>query len=355
MNVTAIALSGGVDSSVAALLLHERRQRNESFLVGGSHFIWPESRCCSIAAFKRARAICTRLNIPYFVIDLHREFEQHVVADFVDTYLRGKTPNPCVRCNQLIRFDRFYEGLQAQLKEKGLLARGGRLILATGHYVRVRETEQGLFFQKARDRLKDQSYMLYRIKKGLLSSLIFPLGDLLKPEVNELARARGLGFARIKESQDACFIEGDYAEFIAHHTEKPFQEGEIVDLEGRVLGSHRGTIHYTVGQRRGLGLGDGPWYVSGLEPGSNRVVVARRKDAGKQRFLVEDLNWFIEKPIHPFAAWVKVRYQSDEISCRVKPTGQGLEVVLEKEEIVSPGQSAVFYRDDLVLGGGRIR
>ena len=340
---------------MAALLLHEGRQSDECFLVGGSHFIWPESRCCSISAFDRARAICTRLNIPYLVVDLYREFEQQVVADFVDTYLRGRTPNPCVRCNQLIRFDRFYEGLQAQLREKGLLTRDGRLSLATGHYVRVKETEEGLFFQKARDRLKDQSYMLFRINKYLLSSLIFPLGELLKPEVIELARARGLGFARIKESQDACFIEGDYAEFIAQHTEKPFQKGEIVDTEGKVLGAHRGTIHYTVGQRRGLSLGNGPWYVSGLEPGSNRVVVARRQDAGKQRFLVEDLNWFIEKPTHSFDAWVKVRYQSDELACRLKPTGQGVEVVLERAEIVSPGQSAVFYRDDLVLGGGTIR
>jgi len=353
-------LSGGVDSSVAAFILKESFPQ----LFGASHFIWPESRCCSLEVFSRAKAVCRRLDIPYFEVDLHGAFKDTVVGNFVETYLNGKTPNPCILCNKVIRFDLFYHGLEKLLRRENLLRGEERLRFSTGHYARIEKNEEGLFLKKALDPLKDQTYMLYRLSREMLSRFVFPLGDYLKADVVKMAAAYGLEYSQVKESQDACFVDTDYVDFIARYTglkagnrnsaADAFEPGEIVDPEGNVLGHHRGTVHYTVGQRRGLGLGDGPWYVSRLDLQNHRLVVAGRSKAQSSRLAVEELNWFIEAPRKPFSCQVKIRYQSGEIPCRVEPGEKGVQVQLEDPEFVTPGQSAVFYREDLVLGGGII-
>jgi tRNA-specific 2-thiouridylase len=351
--VLAIALSGGVDSSVAALLLRKQWKH----LVGATHFIWPNSRCCSLPVFKRAEYLARLLVIPYFVIDLEAVFREKVVADFIGSYIAGLTPNPCVLCNGQIRFTLFYDELRKKLIEEKILSVDQDLCFATGHYARIEKTDTGCFIKKGRDPVKDQSYMLYRLPKGILPRLVFPLGDLLKKDVVEIARANKLTVAEEKESQDACFVDGDYADFIVKETGRTdlLEPGEIVDGEGKVHGRHEGYIRYTVGQRRGLGLGDGPWYVSAIEPEKNQVRIAKQDGYKKRDFRVGNLNWFIEPPVEKIECAVKIRYQTREIGCTIVPDKDGrVYVALEQPDLVTPGQSAVFYRDELVLGGGII-
>jgi tRNA-specific 2-thiouridylase len=356
----AVALSGGVDSSVAALLLRESRPR----MAGASHLIWPDSRCCSVEVLARAQAVCLRLGIPYYRIDLQQEFAERVVEDFVAAYLAGRTPNPCIRCNRFVRFDRFHTRLRERLAADGLLAESEELALATGHYARVRPTEEGWVLEKGRDQAKDQSYMLHQVRREMLPYLVLPLGEMLKSEVTRKAAELGLDYAAVRESQDACFVDGDYAEFIRSRTgrEELLVPGEIVDLTGRALGRHRGILRYTVGQRQGLGLGSGPWYVARIEPAANRLVVARHKEVERRDLEVGEVNWLIEPPEAAFPCGVKVRYRSPEVPGRVepeaepsRPDGWRARVTLERPEIITPGQSAVFYRRDRVLGGGVIR
>jgi tRNA-specific 2-thiouridylase len=326
-------------------------------LVGASHFIWPDSRCCSVEVFERARGLSRRLGIPWFRVDLAAEFRDAVVGDFIATYLAGRTPNPCVVCNRVIRFDLFYRALHGLLAAEGLLAAGDDLRFCTGHYARIQTSPGSVFLRKAKDPAKDQTYMLYGLGREMLRHFCFPLGDLRKREVTERAAAAGLDYTEIKESQDACFVAGDYVDFIVAQTgrEDLLRPGEIVDPAGRVLGHHRGCIRYTVGQRRGLGLGSGPWYVVRLDPEANRVLVARREEAGRKDLEAASLNWFIDPPQEPFSCRVKIRYQSRETSCRVVPlNAERVRVELAAPEIVTPGQAAVFYDGDLLLGGGTI-
>ncbi|MBN1834195.1 MAG: tRNA 2-thiouridine(34) synthase MnmA [Spirochaetales bacterium] len=355
--VLAVGMSGGVDSSVAALLLKERFPR----LVGVTHLIWPGSRCCSGEALSRAAAVCRRLGIAHVQVDLFERFREAVVEEFVNDYLEGRTPNPCVLCNGLVRFDAFHSRLVERLGREGLLEKGEELCMATGHYARITRSGEETRLEKGRDPLKDQSYMLYRVRREMLSRLVLPLGEYHKARVLELAESAGLEYRTVRESQDACFVEGSYVEFIRRYTGRDdlLRPGEIRDQEGRLLGRHRGTVHYTVGQRRGLGLGSGPWYVARLDPGANRVVVARRQEAESRSFRIGRANWLVEIPGGPLRCGVKVRYQSEEVRCRVEPEAEGRagdwRVTLERPEILTPGQSAVFYDGTRVLGGGIIQ
>lgn len=350
--VLAIALSGGVDSAVAAVLLNRKYPR----MVGASHVIWPDSRCCSVEVLSRAGETCRRLDIPYIQEDLYEEFRDQVVDDFIQSYLSGKTPNPCVICNKCIRFDVFYLQLKTTLVDRGLLERGEDLLFSTGHYARIVESSERQFIAKGVDPGKDQSYMLYQVRKPMLANLVLPLGDYRKSEVLSMADDLGLPYTQVRESQDACFVQEDYVQFIRKQTGRSdfLREGEILDPQGRVLGRHRGTINYTVGQRKGLGLGNGPWYVARIDAQANRLVVAREEDARRREFAIDRTNWFIDPPERSLSCAVKIRYQIDEIPCSVEPGEKGFRVVLSHPQIVTPGQSAVFYDRDLVLGGGII-
>ncbi|MBN2553738.1 MAG: tRNA 2-thiouridine(34) synthase MnmA [Spirochaetales bacterium] len=351
--VLAIALSGGVDSAVAAVLLRDKYPR----MIGASHVIWPESRCCSAEVLDRARDICRRLGIPYVQEELFDEFRQRVVGDFIRTYLSGRTPNPCVLCNRIIRFDAFYRRLESSLRAGRMLGEREELLFATGHYARIVNSSDGPFIARGIDRLKDQSYMLYQVEKRMLASVVLPLGEYRKSEVLSMAADLQLPFTQVRESQDACFVDDSYVQFIREQTGRSdfLRAGEIIDLEGRVLGRHRGTINYTVGQRRGLGLGNGPWYVTRIDAKANRLVVAGAEQARCTDFTIDRANWFIEAPQHAFSCTVKTRYQIDDSPCTVEPEEGRFRVVLQAPRIVTPGQSAVFYDRDLVLGGGIIR
>ncbi len=367
-----VAMSGGVDSAVVAYLLKKDYSFKWRHIVGATHYIWPNSKCCSIDVLSRARAVCDKLNIPYFVIDLHEDFRRIVVDNFIDTYLNGKTPNPCVICNQRIRFDLFYEGVRDVLSKEDFNIDNSMFYMATGHYVRVVEIEGRLFLKKAKDRAKDQSYMLYRLPKRMLRHVVFPLGEYTKSEVYDISRDLGMDFVSVGESQDVCFVSGSYVDFIEDmRGTKLSRKGVIKTVDGKIIGEHNGFLNYTIGQRRGLGLGNGPWYVYEIDSESNTVIVARRYEAGRDSFYVTDTNWFAE-PVRGMAKggkrwfWkdgileceVKVRYQSKAIPCVVEVVDYGrdiFKVKMERREFVTPGQSAVFYIDDIVVGGGIIR
>jgi len=353
-NIVALALSGGVDSSVAAFLLKEKQK----YIIGASHYIWPESRCCSIDAFNRAKYICNLLNMPYYIIDLAKEFKSKVVDNFISTYIHGSTPNPCVLCNAEIRFTLFYRLLSQKLREEGLLAEEQPLYFATGHYARLEQTDQGWFLRKAHDKTKDQSYMLYRLPKKILQNLIFPLGGYIKEEVIKIAREHNLSVAEVRESQDACFVDSNYVDFIT--AQNGYQDfvnpGDITDSKSNVLGRHKGYLHYTVGQRRGLNLGNGPWYVTRIDAEKNAIIVVRKEQAGQRQFSADKLNWFIPMPKQPLECTVKIRYQTRDIPCTIVISRPDqVQVTLEQNELVTPGQSAVFYSNKLVIGGGIIK
>jgi tRNA-specific 2-thiouridylase len=311
-----------------------------------------------VEVLRRAQEVCRRLGIPYVQVDQEEEFRRWVVDDFVATYLEGRTPNPCVRCNRYIRFGSFLPAMRARLQRDGLLAAEEELYLATGHYARTVRTAEGWFLAKGRDPVKEQSYMLHQLPADMLPRLVLPLGESLKSEVVREAEAAGLESARVSESQDACFVEGDYARFLLARSgrEDLGRAGDIVDPAGRLLGRHRGVLRYTVGQRSGLGLADGPWYVARIEAQANRLVVARREEASREVFEVEGLNWFGPAPEKALRCAVKLRYRGGEVPCTVEPgQAQGrLRATLRRAQIVTPGQSAVFYRGELVLGGGVI-
>ena len=361
-----VALSGGVDSTTAAYLL----KKKWNTIVGATHYIWHDSRCCSSETILRARKICTDLGIPYYLVDLSQLFRSSIVENFVSTYLGGRTPNPCVLCNEIVRFGAFYQKMQTLLRTEQVIDDSKKLFFATGHYARLERTVDGYFLRKAKDLTKDQSYMLYRIPQQMLGNCFFPLGDYVKSEILELSRRQTGTNTLLRESQDACFIRDDYGSFVAGYassrsasgptaadalsSDAP-QMGAILDMYGNVLGKHPGCIYYTVGQRRGLHLSDGPWYVASIDPTHNNIYVARRKDAEKKRYHIEKSNWFIETPFDRILCSVKLRYQSQEMPCSaIWVDKDRVAVEMTEPQIAAPGQSAVFYRDDLILGGGII-
>lgn len=362
----AVGLSGGVDSSAAAYILEKEWNdpnagRN---MVGVSHFIWPDSKSCNDETLGRAENVCKKLGIPYRRLDMVDEFTRKVVDNFVHEYLSGKTPNPCVRCNERVRFGSFYARLRRELPD--LHGDAGELYFATGHYVRRVRRDGKWFLRRGIDGGKDQSYMLYKIDPELLPYLRFPLGEYMKTDIVSMAREAGLPSASVKESQDICFIQGEYPDFICSYSESACGEpGIIRDMSGAVLGEHRGYIHYTIGQRKGLGLSNGPWYVANIDAESNTVVVGRREECAVSTFTIAEANWFIPPPENPLSCSVKIRYNSPDSPCTVRsltdPSSAAAsgdtaaaEVRLDKAAAVTPGQSAVFYDGDIVLGGGII-
>lgn len=344
-----VAMSGGVDSSVAALLLKEQGHE----VIGISMQLYDASggtngrfdSCCSLDDFADARRVCDKLGIPFYIVDYQADFRSHVIEPFVEAYRRGLTPNPCALCNQWLKFDRLLihgEALQADA-------------VATGHYARVEACEDGLALLKGIDTAKDQSYFLFAVPRAALPKVMFPLGGLTKPQVRDIAQRAGLRTATKPESQEICFVpNNDYAAFVVA-TGGPLPEGEIVDTAGRVLGRHTGIHNFTVGQRKGLGIASPePLYVRSIDPATNRVVVGRREEVGAIGLEARDVNWLVSP--RECEVWVKLRYRHVGLRARVEPLDDARIRIrfLNRAEAVSPGQAAVFYDGERVLGGGWI-
>ncbi|RDV84364.1 tRNA 2-thiouridine(34) synthase MnmA [Ammonifex thiophilus] len=338
MTRVAVALSGGVDSAAAAYLL-----------LRSGHEVFGVTMLVTGEEGKRAAEVAEKLGIPHFVFDLRREFVQEVVKPFVEAYLAGLTPNPCVWCNRKLKF-----GL---LLEEALKL--GADFLATGHYARVwfDLDRKRYLLARGRDRRKDQSYFLYPLSQRQLARVLFPLGERTKAE--SLALVKELGLSLREESQDICFLKGgDYRELVKAMAQEKVKPGPILDPQGKRIGTHRGLAFYTVGQRRGLRYAWGkPYYVLALDPRRNALIVGPEEMLYRPFCRVEEVNFILfERPTGPFAAAVQVRYTSPPVPATVLPEGDRVAKVefASPQRAVTPGQAAVFYQEDLVVGGGTI-
>jgi len=364
----AVAMSGGVDSSTAAAILRDQGYD----LVGFSMQLWDQKRngpgaeehmsgrCCSLDDIYDARSVAARLKFPYYVINFQKEFERRVIKSFIESYRDGFTPSPCILCNSHMKFDHLI-----QMAEEVNARR-----VATGHYARVmRDEKTGRhLLLRARDRHKDQSYYLFELTQEQLAKAMFPLGELDKTQVRQIAHHYGLEVADKPESQEICFIpDGDYAGFIERHyddvvgkaeDEVPFPGGQIVDSSGQVLGMHTGIHHYTIGQRRGLGIAHPtPLYVIELRPEERQVVVGEHSELGKKSCRVVRPNWIsVPTPTQVLRVWAKIRSRHPEAPATVTLLEDGsLDVEFDHPQLaVSPGQACVFYQEDRVVGGGWI-
>ncbi|HEY7738130.1 MAG TPA: tRNA 2-thiouridine(34) synthase MnmA [Candidatus Limnocylindria bacterium] len=352
------AMSGGVDSSVAAALLAREAAAGGDEVVG----VWmrthpdagegwePRKSCCSSEAGDDARRVAQLIGIPFFVLNVEAEFGAEVIDAFADAYLEGTTPNPCQACNQKIKFD-----LLAR-RAVGAYAADG---VATGHYARIAHRDGAWRLLRAHDAAKDQTYFLWNLDQRQLAATRFPLGEMTKPEVRALAAELALPTATTPESQEICFVPaGDYRALLDERRTYAGEPGPIVDASGQQVGTHTGYAHYTVGQRRGLGLATGEAaYVREIRPATNEIVIGTREELATTGF-VADARHFIagEAPAERFEAKVRIRHRSTDVACEVTLVGTD-RLVMETREPVwgpAPGQSAVLYRGDECLGGGRI-
>lgn len=340
-------MSGGVDSSVAAALLLEQGYE----VIGVTMQIWPqpdkEGACCSLSAVEDARRVAAKLDIPYYVLNFQDLFEKEVIENFCSEYQRGRTPNPCIRCNEKIKFE-------------ALLTRARQLdaaYLATGHYARVQKANDRYLLYRALDPQKDQSYVLYGLRQEQLRHLLFPLGELSKAQTRAIAAQYHLPVAQKAESQEICFVpDDDYRAFLSQRLEQ--KPGEIVDSTGRVLGHHSGIANFTIGQRRNLGLGNTGrrYYVLRLDPERNQVVVGEKEELYQKSLIAEDLN-FIPFPAltEPLQVEAQIRYNAPRTPALITPKGSQVQVdFASPQPAITPGQAVVFYQGDLVVGGGTI-
>ena len=350
-----IAMSGGVDSSVAAFLT-----KQAGFDCIGAMMrlfdndILPEdqdSSCCSLDDAEDARSVARRLGFPFYVFNSKGDFREKVIDKFIRCYECGATPNPCIDCNRYLKFDH-------------LMRRGMELgcdYVVTGHYARIRKDEEtGRFLlYKATDLSKDQSYVLYSLSQEQLSHTMFPLGEMSKAEARAIAEAQGFVNARKHDSQDICFVpDGDYVAFMEHYTGKYYEPGDFLDLQGKVVGRHKGAVSYTLGQRKGLGLAMGaPVYVCAKDMEKNTVTVGPNEALFSTTLRANDWNWFPFPDLsEPLRVSAKARYNQQPQSATVYPEDDGFARVLfdEPQRALTPGQAVVLYDGDLVVGGGTI-
>ncbi|MGN1118253.1 MAG: tRNA 2-thiouridine(34) synthase MnmA [Acutalibacteraceae bacterium] len=348
-----IAMSGGVDSSLAAKIMIDRGYEcigctmklynNEDAGVSREH------TCCSLEDVEDARRVAYKLGMRYYVFNFTYDFNEKVIGKFVKSYENGLTPNPCIDCNRYMKFEKLFQ--RADILECD--------VIVTGHYARTEEKDGRYFLKKAVDSTKDQSYVLYSMTQAQLARTVFPLGELTKTQVREIARQNGFINADKPDSQDICFVpDGDYAKVIELHTGKKSQPGNFVDKNGNVIGKHKGIIHYTIGQRKGLGISSSqPFYVCGVRPESNEVVLGSSEDLMTREATVTDFNWISgTAPEEEFRCKAKIRYRQAEQWATVVPLKDGnVRIIFDLPvRAVTPGQAAVLYDGDTVLGGGTI-
>ncbi len=350
-----VGMSGGVDSSVAAALLVQAGYR----VIGVTLNVWPEKSagvieredaCCALGAVEDARRVCAKLGIPHYVVNFRDVFQRYVIDNFVAEYRRGRTPNPCVQCNQFIKFDALLAKAEAL----------GADLVATGHYARVAKLPSGRWaLRRAIDQRKDQSYVLYVMTQDRLARTLFPLGEQTKEQTRQIAAALGLHVAGKVESQEICFVPTrNYRDYLRENNPSAMRPGPILDTEGRVVGSHAGVAMYTIGQRRGLGIAsDRPLFVLDIWPEANTLVIGEEHALYREDAYVEGLNWMaIDRLEAPLRVGAKARYKAEEAGAVIEPWGEdGVRVVFDApQRALTPGQTIVFYDGDVIVGGGTL-
>ena len=350
-----VGMSGGVDSSVAAMLLKQQGYD----VVGVTMQIWQDEAeevqqenggCCGLSAVDDARRVAETIGIPYYVMNFKDDFRKNVMDYFADSYLNGQTPNPCIACNRYVKWE--------ALLERSLQI--GADYIATGHYARIEKLPNGRYaIRNSVTAAKDQTYALYNLTQRQLAHTLMPVGDYEKPQIRKLAEEAYLPVAHKADSQDICFVpDGDYAGFIRRFTGKDYPAGDFTDKDGNVLGHHKGIIGYTVGQRKGLGIAAGkPVYVTKICPAENRVILGDNEDLFHRELDVEDFNFIsFDTPPAEFRAKAKVRYRQKEQWATVKVTGEhSVHIIFdEPQRAITKGQAAVLYDGYVVIGGGVI-
>lgn len=351
MKKAIIAMSGGVDSSVAAFFMKSQGYE----CIGATMKLYDnddigisrEKTCCSLDDIEDARSVAYRLGMPYYVFNFKDEFEKKVIDKFISTYEAGGTPNPCIDCNRYLKFEKLMQRMKELQYD----------YVVTGHYADIEYVNSRYMLKKGKDITKDQSYVLYSLTQYQLAHTLFPLGKFSKDEIRDIAEKNGFINARKKDSQDICFVpDGDYAKFIENHRGKTYETGDFVDKKGNVLGQHNGLIRYTIGQRKGLNLALGhPVYVISKDIDNNKVVIGSNDDLNTSKLYATDFNWIAEKPDGKIECFAKTRYNMKEVPCVAYCDGDRVVVEFPTPvRAVTTGQAVVLYDGDYVLGGGTI-
>lgn len=346
-------MSGGVDSSVAAYLLKEQGYD----VIGVTMQIWQEDKeyeereggCCSLSAVDDARRVADKIGIPFYVLNFRDSFKKNVIDYFIDEYMEGKTPNPCIACNKYLKFDELLK------KAQGI----GADYIATGHYAKIEEHNGRYILVKSDDDKKDQTYALYNMTQEQLAHTLMPCGEYTKDRIREIAKEIGLDVHNKKDSEEICFIsDNNHGKYISEAMPGKVKQGNFVDKDGNILGKHKGIVYYTIGQRKGLGLAMGrPVFVTDINPLTNEVVVGAEEDIFKTDLICKDINFIafdnLDKSLELKA---KIRYSAKPAAATITPLENGKVRVSfkEKQRAITKGQSVVFYLDDLVVGGGII-
>ncbi len=353
MEKAIIAMSGGVDSSVAAFIMKEKGYH----IIGVTMKLYDnddigldtEGTCCSLSDIEDARSVCYRLGAKYYVFNFKTDFKEKIIDNFIATYENGGTPNPCIRCNRYLKFEKLMQRMRELDYD----------YVVTGHYARIEKSGDRYILKKAVDITKDQSYVLYNLTQEQLAHIKFPLGEMNKTDARKIAEENGFINADKKDSQDICFVpNGDYAAFIEEYTGKKYPQGDFVDINGNVLGTHKGIIRYTIGQRRGLGLAlPCPMYVKEKDLEKNRVVLCLHEELFTRELYADDFNWVsIPEPKESIRCKARIRYNQKEqpATAEVLPNGK-VKVTFDRgQRAICKGQAVVLYDGDIVLGGGTI-